>query len=332
MGDAAAWSSFFRPRGWFERLFQYTCDEPPLTCAWRDIPGIAAAAKAADPELRTLVTTTIQEADDWGVTSSIDLLVPVINYLDDKSGEFAGDQRAKYDAFAAQPRHEVWSYQSCMSHGCGGTVNFGSPSSSDQYFTGWPSYMIDASAPRNRAMQWLAFRHRLAGELYYETAMAYTHSPWTNQWDFSGNGDGTLFYPGTPSRIGGATHVPVASIRLKMIREGMEDYEYLALLSRLGGDAEAREIATALFPRAFQTEVSPARLMEARAALAAAIVARSGGIDPGPAPVPEPPRGPLEDGPPGQVPVRGGCGGGPAGGLSALALAAAAILRARRRG
>ena len=234
--DARSWSSYFDGKGWLDRLFQYTCDEPPLTCAWTDIPARAATARAAN--VRTLVTTAIQDADAHGVTSSIDVIVPVINYLDDKEGTYAGEQRAKYDAFlAASPRREIWSYQSCMSHGCGGTVNFGSPSWSDRYFTGWPSYMIDASAVRNRAMEWLSFRYRLTGELYYETAMAFSHDPWTSQWDFNGNGDGTLFYPGTPAKIGGTTHVPVASIRLKMIREGMEDYEYLKLLADAGDEA-----------------------------------------------------------------------------------------------
>ena len=105
-----------------------------------------------------------------------------------------------------------------MSHGCGGTVNFGSPSSSDRYFTGWPSYMIDASAgPESRDRSGLSFVTRLTGELFYETAMSVSsHDPWTShEWDFNGNGDGTLFYPGTPAKIGGTTRaatVPVASI------------------------------------------------------------------------------------------------------------------------
>jgi hypothetical protein len=193
-------------------------------------------------------------------------------------------------------------------------------------------------------MQWLAFRYRLAGELYYETAMAYGHDPWANQWDFSGNGDGTLFYPGTPAKIGGATHVPVASIRLKMIREGMEDFEYLTLLSRAGGEAEARQIADALFPTAYATEVPAATLMAARERLAARIVAltATGGV-PEPAPVEPGEPAPLPDDPApaptdtaaeaaaGQLPVQGGCAGGPAGLASALSLVAAAMVRARRR-
>jgi hypothetical protein len=305
------WTTHTKARGWFDRLFQYTCDEPPLTCAWTDIPVRAAAAKSVDPAFRTLVTTSIQDADARGVTSSIDLLVPVINYLHDKPGyKHAGNQRAKYDAFlAGSPLREVWAYQSCMSHGCGGYVNFENPGASDSYYAGWPSYMIDASAVQNRAMQWLAFSYDLTGELYYEVTMAYgRNDPWTSQWEFSGNGDGTLFYPGTPAKIGGATHVPVASIRLKMIREGMEDYEYLRLLSDAGDEGLAREIARTVFPNPYTTSVSPSALMAARERLARRIVELTAPPPPPPPQAPpadppsEPPADPPAEDPPAEDP------------------------------
>jgi uncharacterized protein (TIGR03382 family) len=324
--DATRWSSFFDARGWRDRLYQYTCDEPPLTCAWSDIPARARAAREASPPFRTLVTTSIQDADAHGVTASIDILVPVVNYLDDRPGTaHAGEQRGKYDAFLATAEgREVWTYQSCMSHGCGGTVDMGSPSEQDRYFTGWPSYMIDASAVRNRAMEWLSFRYRVTGELYYETALAFGRDAWRDQWDFSGNGDGTLFYPGTPAEIGGTTHVPVASIRLKMLREGMEDYEYLRRLSDAGDPTLAHAIADALFPHAYETEVAPERLMEARERIARRIVELEGG-KPDP-----PPRDPATS--PGRVMANaaGGCAAG-RGGTSLLALAGLVVWAALRR-
>ena len=336
-GDATWMGQWFQhgtARGWNDRQFQYTCDEPPNgTCGWGDIAGRAANARALG--LRTLVTTTVQEADQAGVTSSVDLLVPVINYLDDKPGNtFSGSQRAAYDAFlAASPRRELWAYQSCMSHGCGGTVNFGNPSADDQYYTGWPSYMIDASAVRNRAMQWLAFRYGLSGELYWETAYALAQGDaWTSQWYFTGNGDGTLFYPGTPAKIGGATDIPVASIRLKMIREGMEDYEYLKLLSDLGDAPLAHQIADGLFPNAYSTEQSPQDLMAARAQIAQRIIDLTGGKDPtasnGGASAPA--QGAAQAS--ATLPAQGGCAsGGAAPGLLALAgLVSARALRRRR--
>jgi MYXO-CTERM domain-containing protein len=331
MGDASAWATTFRAHDWMDRLFQYTCDEPPLTCAWSDIPARAAVARAADPGFRTLVTTTVQEANANGVTSSIDVIVPLINFLDDKDGsQFAGDQRPKYDAFlAASPRREVWAYQSCMSHGCAGSVNFGNPGAQDYYYTGWPSYSIDATAVKNRAMQWLLFRYGLSGELYYETTQAYAQDAWTNQWAFGGNGDGTLFYPGTPAKIGGTTHVPVASMRLKIIRDGMEDYEYLALLARSGGEADAHAIADGLFPRAFETSATPEQLLAAREQVAQKIIAlvapgwtsggAAGGSGSGSDTAPRP-----------HASARGCTVGGTAGAVSLLALALLARRRRRR--
>jgi hypothetical protein len=270
------WAQHFRANGWMDRLFDYVCDEPPLTCQWSDIPGRAKAAHDADPEFKTLVTTQIWDADAHGATDSIDIMVPLVNFTDYRPPSGNGDQVYKYADFASKPGKEMWMYESCVSHDCGGTVNYNAPTAYDQYYTGWPTYVIDANATRNRAMQWLQFLEGSKGEVYYETALAYAHDAWSNQWDFNGNGDGTLFYPGTPSRIGGQTHIPVASLRLKMIREGMEDFEYLKLLSDLGGKDDATKIARDLFPTAWQTDVDPAKLLAARKELASKILERTG--------------------------------------------------------
>jgi hypothetical protein len=233
------WHDHFEARGWLGALFDYTCDEPPAGCAFSDIPGRAAEVHAAG--LRTLVTTDIDEMTENGLLDDIDIATPVVNYMHDRDGV---DRRAEYDAFlASSPDKELWWYQSCMSHGCGD----GCVGTDDAYFTGWPSYMIDASGVQARAMEWLSFRYRIAGELYFETTYMLPEA-WDTQCWFSGNGDGTLFYPGTPARIGGTTDIPVESIRLKLIREGLEDYEYLHLLATLGESATAEAEAATLFP------------------------------------------------------------------------------------
>jgi hypothetical protein len=281
--DHADWASHFKARGWFDKLFQYTCDEPPITCQWSDITARSQVAKQADPDFRTLVTTDIDQATSNGVAGAIDVMVPLVNVMDDRPttayGWTAGGLKAPAyaDFLRSAPKKELWIYESCMSHGCGGTVDIGNPNAEQLYFTGWPSYMIDASATRSRALEWFSFQYGATGELYFETAQAYyDHDPWQSQWDFNGNGDGTLFYPGTTSRIGGSTDIPVASIRMKMIREGMEDYEYLKLLTDLGGGDDAKRIAQQLFPHAYQADVKPADLMAARDQLAQAILARQG--------------------------------------------------------
>src|SRR6185312_9261412 len=110
-----------------------------------------AIVKAADPAFRSLVTTTIEGANAQGVTSSVNVMVPVVNDLEPKG---AADDRASYDAFLSSGGNELWWYQSCMSHGCG-------PGATDPYWAGWPSYAIDASAIRARAQEWLSFKNNV---------------------------------------------------------------------------------------------------------------------------------------------------------------------------
>lgn len=256
----AAWHDHFDAMGWLGMLFDYTCDEPPLGCDFSDIAPRAAPVQAAG--IRTLVTTDIDEVTEQGLADDIDIMVPIVNYIHDRDGE---NRRPDYDAFLAMgPEKELWMYQSCMSHGCGD----GCVETTSDYFTGWPSYMIDTSAVQNRAMEWISFIYDMAGELYFETT--YDHpTAWDDQCDFSGNGDGTLFYPGTPDRIGGTSHIPIESIRLKLIREGMEDFEYLNLLCSLGDCDMARTEAGTLFPAPYEAgSADPADLYAARTRIA----------------------------------------------------------------
>ena len=326
----AQWATHFHQRGWFEQLFDYTCDEPPLTCQWSDITTRANAVHQADPNFRTLVTTQVWDSDANNVTGAIDIMVPNDNFIWDKPGQpTAGDQRSRFDPFLASGKtKELWLYQSCMAEGCGGKVNIGNQSSGDQYHTGWATYVIDANATRNRAHPWLAFIERGTGELYWETTQAYTHDPWSNQWDFGGNGDGTLFYPGTTSKIGGKTDIPVASLRLALIRDGQEDYEYLKLVSDGGDPAFARSVATTLFPSTYQTDIDPANIAAARASLAKRILQLHGKPIPASLSSGTPPMASVVGSP--SAKASGGCGSSGSGSAVAI-LSPALFLAARRR-
>ena len=58
------------------------------------------------------------------------------------------------------------------------------------------------------------------------------------------NGEGSLIYPGSGVKENtGQRNVdgPVSSIRFELLREGIEDYEYLWLLSSMGDTAFADE-------------------------------------------------------------------------------------------
>jgi len=285
MRQHRAWALHFREKGWFDRTFDYTCDEPPATCAWSDIPARAAIVHAADPGFRTMVTTSLLDArgNDTTYLTDIDIIDPLLNHMSDKPGfpDF-GNQRAAYVPWIGTPQRRLWWYQSCMSHGCGNATSL------DSYWRGWQAdYVIDASGVKNRAMEWLTYLFRMQGELYYDTT-GFLSTAFADQSGFGGTGDGNLLYPGTVANIGGTTGIPVASLRLKIIRDGMEDYEYLSLVAA-ADPAFADAVARSVFPDpgTYVPDGAPrpsaAQLLSARAQLAQRILQLKGSAPPRPA-------------------------------------------------
>lgn len=271
-------ASHFKEKGWFDRLFHYTYDEPNEAWEFDELKRRASLVKQADPDLRVLSTVDIKLGKEQDLIGVVDIWVPVINAIHDKTGgvcwnsEYAGNQRGDYDERLAAA-DELWWYQSCMSHGCDAF------DSREECFSGWPSYMIDIPAVYNRIMEWQTFQYDISGELYFSTNHAYqfndngSNDPWNNVYYFAGNGDGTLFYPGRPDKIGGTHHIPIASIRLKMIREGMEDYEYMSLLRNLGEESFAKNEVSSIVTNTHTFSYDPRALYAAREKMAQRIVA-----------------------------------------------------------
>jgi hypothetical protein len=249
-------------------LFSYEKDEPALA----ELPAIAEHARLvrpADPAIRVLVTASLAPL----LAEVVDIWTPNLNclFVRERPGEFC-PWRAPPEAYREVRARgaSLWWYQSCSSHGC----DDGPPR---PYFRGWPSYVVDAAGGRARAMGWLAFAWGIEGELYWASTYRFVRDgkpgdPWApgGLWAFGGNGDGTLLYPGSPRRIGGRTHVPVTSLRLEMIRDGLEDLELLRLVAaRPGGDAVARAEARAIARTPYDIDPDPAAFDRARARLLA---------------------------------------------------------------
>jgi hypothetical protein len=84
------------------------------------------------------------------------------------------------------------------------------------------------------------------------------------------NGGGFLFYPGTPCGIDG----PVASIRVKNLRDGMEDYEYFAILEKLADQEAVEKIVNTVAPNWWDFSKESGKFLTAREKLAEEIVKR----------------------------------------------------------
>jgi len=126
----------------------------------------------------------------------------------------------------------------------------------------WVTLFIDHPAVNLRLWLWMSYKFGLKGILVWEAMYWTSHNvypgdrpqnPWTDPMSYTsgygtpygeirywGNGDGRFIYP--PNRNVGVDKAkylggPVNSVRWEILREGLEDYEYLWLLERAVKDA-----------------------------------------------------------------------------------------------
>ncbi len=87
---------------------------------------------------------------------------------------------------------------------------------------------------RHRILFWQQKSHDVQGLLYWDTVYwDKCDNPWYNAqtWDANSYGDGSLMYPGKTIGIDS----PVASVRLKGVTNGIEDFEYFTMAEQLLG-------------------------------------------------------------------------------------------------
>jgi len=198
------------------KAFVYLWDEPPPD-QYRLLRRFARGVKRLAPSLKVMVTTPYSRY----LEKSVDIFVPLMNDF-----EKPGLARpAAYRALQARGK-EVWWYVSCVSHGCGNSAD-----------PGTPDFVIDRPPSYIRSVAWLSARYHIDAFLYYSVNNGYQfyprRDPWRSLWDFSGNGDGTLFYPGRPGQHGLTAHTAVPSLRLKVWRESSYDAEYIRWMNDL---------------------------------------------------------------------------------------------------
>ncbi len=96
--------------------------------------------------------------------------------------------------------------------------------------------IIDRPGQDARVLPWMAWMDRVDG-LYHHHLNDWSLNPWeTPNVNYQANGDGFLFYPPNDETLGYNPCEPqsnrlIPSIRLELLREGLEDYAYLRLLN-----------------------------------------------------------------------------------------------------
>jgi len=257
--DAAAtlraWRRHFEERGWADRLWLYTLDEPGPA----QLPELRRRARLARAAGVRVFATVVPSAV---LAGAVDDFAPNLVLL-------GTDAAQRADAV-------TWSYASCLSHGCSEIPASGPQRASMlREFAGWPGYEIDRPGPSARAVPLLGVRRGLKGELYYDMLQTWLGDPWSEVRAFAGNGDGTLLYPGRPEALGGTHPFPVESIRLKIIRDALEDAELVTLARSVGEGRLADRLVARLVPTPRGWERRPEPWLAAHRILGDAIARRA---------------------------------------------------------
>ncbi|MBI3856588.1 MAG: DUF4091 domain-containing protein [Planctomycetes bacterium] len=233
--------AYLKENGWEKLAYVYVIDEPNDPKAYEEVRRRAKLVREAAPGLKILCTEQpVPQEAAWGtLVGSVDIWVPLWPLFDEKSV-----------AERQQAGEEVWSYTALCQGKAGEDT---------------PFWQLDFPLLNYRIPAWTSRRYGLTGLLYWTVVYWPEGDTWMNPLTYKKqyNGEGSLFYPGTDAGIDG----PVASMRLKALRDGLEDYEYLVL----AGDAGAAK-AAALAKSWTKWETDPAKLAAAREELAKIIL------------------------------------------------------------
>lgn len=193
-----------------DESFVYYADEPKHH-QFNTLRENLIKIKSVAPNLNYLMTLHYQKEFD----RLINWWAPNYHQWNKKgfpTPEFYQDRKNKY-------KEQVWTYVSCNAHGCDGHENLNEP-----------DFVVDRFSFDLRVLPWLAVKEKFNGILYYDTVYGYSiaqDSPWKDHFSFTGYGEGNLFYPCNKEYCGLDEHHALASLRLKIFRDGLEDAQIL---------------------------------------------------------------------------------------------------------
>jgi hypothetical protein len=194
------------------KAWVYSVDEPDIS---QDLVEELKLYKLFAPSVKVMVTADY----DQRLAQVIDIFAPVFNNLVAPHKPSDIDYKNK----------ELWTYASCMGS-CGpnrrSAVNTPKSPGPD---TNLPDFLIDRPAERLFDFFKTLDDMKVDGALYYEATEGYPLTRagidlFSDPWNFGGNGDGLLLYPGRPGEFELTEHQPIASLRLKLIRHAIENY------------------------------------------------------------------------------------------------------------
>ncbi len=231
----------------FVTFYIYLKDEPNDGDAYRFVQKWGRAVCAMTSQVKVMVVEqTWTQNEKWGdLYGAVDVWCPLFSL-------FKPEHAAKRQALG----ETIWTYTALCQR---------DPT---------PWWHIDHPLLNYRVPAWIAWRYRMRGLLYWG-GMSYwrqVEDPWICAWTYGRpsrvyNGEGTIVYPARAAGYEGIA----PSLRLKALRDSIEDYEYLAILERNGRASDAQKVVLPLAASWFDWGKDPAAYRRARRTLAGMI-------------------------------------------------------------
>ncbi len=245
---------YARKKGWLDKAYFYPLDEPVTKEHYEELKRRVEKIKSIDPNLR--IVSPFYRGPDFSEETAYEALDGIINIWCAVSSYFDPQKQ-----LAKKERGESsWWYVCCGP---------GSP---------YANFHITMDAIDHRILMWQQKKYRVDGLLYWGVNYWLgTTDPWEDMATVKGinpdlYGDGSLLYPGKKIGVDG----PIASLRLEMIRNGFEDYEYLTLLEKMVGREAVEKAIDEVVTDMTHFTKDPALLEKVRAKIAKEIEKRKG--------------------------------------------------------
>lgn len=238
---------YLRAHHWDKMAYIYVADEPNSREACNDVRARSKFVREVVPGLKVLCTTgpQVRPPPSRSLAGWVDIWVPLWPMFEGAA--------VKQRLSAGE---EVWSYTAL----CQGRENT-------------PFWELDFPLLNYRIPTWIDWRFGVTGLFYWSTMnWSSARDVWTNPVTYGDqyNMEGSLLYPGADAGVQGF----VTSIRLKQVREGLEDYEYLTILARHRGRAAADNVVKKIARDWHDWDTDAKHLLKARAEIARLILAK----------------------------------------------------------
>jgi hypothetical protein len=239
--------AYLQAHHWDKMAYIYVVDEPNSLEAFNEVRARSSFVHEVVPGLKVLCTKAPRSQNSvWGsLVGAVDIWVPLWPSFEEAA------VRGRLSA-----GEEIWSYTALCQ---GGQET--------------PFWELDFPLLNYRIPMWISWRFDITGLLYWSTTnWASTRDVWTSPltYDHQYNMEGSLLYPGVDAGVQGL----IASIRLKEIREGLEDYEYFRILAQRRGRSAAQAIVGKIARTWHNWDTDTRYLLETRAEIARSILVK----------------------------------------------------------